>query len=154
MPGGLRLARFPFGEDKLQKPLAEHLADTTMYPIKRTWDLTPAEGTTVENLLNPEFWSHIAAKLQPDDQIWVTPADRNFVAHLLVVDCTNLSARMQVLSHHEIDPVSAHEDDRYEVKWGGPKHKWRVLRKSDAAVVEHGFASRGAAYKHINTLAV
>ena len=123
-----------------------------MYPIKRTWDLTPLAGTTIDDLTKPDFWSHISAKLQPDDQIWVTPEDRPFVAHLLVLDATPIGARMQVLAYHEIDPVEALASDEFDVKWGGPKHKWRVLRKSDSAVVQHGFASRAAAHKHVNTL--
>lgn len=97
--------------------------------------------TNKDDLINPEFWAHTAAKLRRGDEIKVLPDDDSFYAHLLVVACDRTWARVAMLSYVELREVhtqaSAAMRGDYLVKLRGPK-KWSVLRKSDNKVLIEG----------------
>ena len=127
---------------------------------RQSFRATPAAGTTVEDLLVPEYWTHVAKKFNPHDVIEVVPEDGSFFARLFVVDNANLWARVKLLEHFEfIAPAEAAKsaeksktieavihDSPYEAKWCGPAGKWKALSKSNGdAISDESFSSRDLA---------
>lgn len=103
------------------------------------WAVRPEHGVTLEDLLKPEAWAHVAKSLKPGARIEVFPPDGSFYAELLVRSADANSA--DVFPLFRVDFSEAAEDapasQEYELKFAGAA-KWRVLRKIDGAVMVEG----------------
>jgi len=112
---------------------------------------TVEQGTTIDTLELPAFWSHIAAKLRPWDKIEVRCDDGSFYAECIVIDADRTWAKLHVimgvdLSKKEITPSEAKVmADQFEVKWRGPHMKHCVLRVSDGMVLQEGIGTKDEA---------
>lgn len=109
-----------------------------------TWYHTVPPETPFDEMLKPDFWAHVAAKLRPHHRIVVDCEDGSWTATLFVRSAQRLSAVMGVLSKTDFKGAIEHapaamQASDYDVAWGGPAHKHRVVRKSDKSVVKHGF---------------
>lgn len=106
--------------------------------------VNPEIGTTVNDMLRPEYWAHVGHQMKPYDRIEVRAEDGSYFAELLVRNAERGWANVTVLSRIELDakaepaPVSID----FKVEHAGPHHKWRVMRLSDTTVVKHGFENK------------
>jgi hypothetical protein len=108
-------------------------------------------GTSFDAIRDkPEAWAHIAVNLAEDDIIHVSTKDRAFYARVYVLSVQKQAAKVHVLEYHEL-PKGEAVPPQYRVEFGG-RHKWRVMRNSDNAVMEHGFGSEADAAEHAATL--
>lgn len=114
-------------------------------------------GVTYEDILRPEFWAHVASRINgPMDHIEVLAEDYTFHVVLMVMDKgTNWVKVVPIsdvrdLSQAAPDEVTDGEESPYEVKFGGPKDRYRVLRKSDNSVIKSGFANKTEAEKYVS----
>jgi len=103
-------------------------------------------GTTLEDVLKPEFWTHVVAYhgVQLFDTIMVRAKDGSFMAELYVTGVGIHRLVVKVLQKYEFAVAKKAEtspDGENIVEWGGPAHKWRIKRKSDNAIIEKGFTS-------------
>lgn len=111
-----------------------------------------AEGTKVEDLERPEFWAHVASKLQPRDRIEVWTDDNAWMAEGVVLAATRTDALVKVLGAWDLNGHQVLTDRAelatkgYEVKFRGHFEKWGVIRKTDREVVHTGSATEGAAW--------
>jgi hypothetical protein len=126
--------------------LADHRFSQADYAFHRYAANVPV-GTTIEDVLHPEFFGNCLSRMRPGMEISVLSEDFKLDARLRVLSTSKTTAKLRVLS---IYPGDDTEPDLSQVKvegirvgWGGPNHKWRVLH--DRTVVEHGFATEGEA---------
>lgn len=121
---------------------------------RQSFRVTPPEGTKIEEMLEPEYWAHVARKFIPYDILEVVPEDGSFYARLLVLNTSKLWAKMQKLEYIELSakkPVQA--SGKYEPKYGGPSAKWRAVNKSDGSIVStESFQTRDEAEAYIEKL--
>lgn len=103
-------------------------------------------------VLKAEFWVHVAKKIAANSVIHVFARDGSWYAKHLVRFVDGKDVRVHELEFHQLDSLDLGEDEHalYKVEWGGPKHKWRVVRKSDGEVLQHSFATRQAASIHMH----
>jgi hypothetical protein len=114
---------------------------------------SPPAGTTVEDMKRPDFWTNTGHIFHPGDRIEVLPEDMAYFVEFIVRDAGRLYANVHVLRAVEFDDeVKPIEAGEYRVQWAGPSHKFRVVRTTDNAVVQTGFANKGAALRFINTI--
>jgi hypothetical protein len=119
------------------------------------WDVVVPAETTVEDLLNPIFWSHVAGSTFHGDMNFVLVhwEDRSQLAELYVRQYYSTSAKMELLKHYEFDKSDVLiVPDKYEVKWTGPHTKFRITRKEDNQIIQDGFGLRDDAVKFIGSL--
>lgn len=114
-----------------------------------TYMASPEAGIEKKDLLNPEYWAQVAAKLRPDDIIRVIPQDKSFYLELLVTDQTKLWARVVELNYVPLNAKSIVSTDsvfdRIEAKHFGVAGQWKAVRKEGGALVnESSFNSREA----------
>lgn len=126
---------------------------------------TPDHGTSVEDLCSPETWAHVAKQFRAGDRIEVVPVSGGWFAELYVRKVDEHGVHVTVLRQHNLTddtvvgkpstakstaakptPPGKEADDTfksdlYDVKFGGAD-KWRVLRKSDKAVMAKHLNSR------------
>lgn len=125
---------------------------------RRTFVHTPADGVTVDDLLEPGYWSAIAGRLGFGDRMEVLPKNGAYHAELVVLDKGATWAKMgllrstlfnkkanttQVVNPVET-PVEKSAGGTY-VKWSSPHTKYRVHDEKTKEVLKDGFVTAEAA---------
>ncbi len=130
---------------------------------RTTWEHRdfPPE-TTVQDLLTPEMWCHVAKQyLKPLDEIIVIPQSSPFRAHFIVMDKGDTWAKIKLLDvkYLNADEVAdggtlvelgfTHlpEDAPVRIEWKGPALKYSVIRTKDSERLKTGFAIKADAEK-------
>lgn len=105
-----------------------------------------SEGTTVNDVLEPAYWSYVASKLKPYDRIEVRLDTGEWLLELLVLGCDRNWARVHLLHKHELGPVEADmpKAKKHRVEWKGPQLKWCVIRNSDDETIFKGLEKADA----------
>lgn len=108
--------------------------------------ITAEPGTTLEDLLVPNFWSFVAVRFHPRDKIHVNWEDGSAYAELLVLDRNRISASVDVLIHRTYGPsVPFATVDGWEVKFRGPHKKWSVINQKSRQVLHEGLETEAEA---------
>lgn len=110
----------------------------------------PGVGHTMEHMLSPAYWAHVAPKLKPWDRIEVRAEDGTYYAELLVLACDRTWARMHVLRWDDLSTqdVSLTEAAAASTKFElahSPNRRWHVIRKSDRQVMHENDQTRADA---------
>lgn len=96
----------------------------------------PPAGHTLEHMLSPAYWAHVAPKLRPWDKVEIRAEDGTYFAEFLVLACDRTWAKMHVLRWDDLTTqdvsLSAAQPaaSAYEVKHNPTLH-WHVVRKAD-----------------------
>lgn len=124
---------------------------TSILPAEQTilsyYHVAPA-GVTLQDILDPAYWTHVAFKLRPHYRIIVDAEDGAWVAELFVRYASRQEARCAVLSFTEIEgkvEMPADAAPEFEVRWRGPTAKWSVVRLSDGEIMTDGKQDKKAA---------
>ncbi len=106
--------------------------------------ITAFENTEPEDLLQPDYWAHIANKLSPWDHVEARADDGSWWAEYLVLAVDRAWARMAMLRKVSLSTadVSLSQSNAFEVRHRGPASKWSVVRLSDKAVLFEGGQQR------------
>lgn len=108
------------------------------------WSVYAEQNTPFDEVTKPEFWAHVAAKLKPMDRIEVFEESGKYWAELMVLSTGKMMAKVAVLRKIDLQEPTAPEMDmvEYEVNWGGPHKRHRVVRKSDKEVIKDEFGTK------------
>lgn len=108
------------------------------------WSAVPESGTTLADMVKPEYWAHVAKFLKPGARIEIQPEDNSWFAELYVRTVKEQSAVVQVLRAVTFDeaPQAAATAPAYFPKFCGPAAKWRVYRAVDNAVMAEKLDTR------------
>ncbi len=106
-------------------------------------------GTTIEDVLVPEFWAHVSRRMSPGNRIEIFAQD--FWAMLIVRSAGKVDATVQVLQHVELGAAkpATSAGQIYDVVWRSPTRKWGVVRLSDRAVVKDEFQTKEQALEWV-----
>lgn len=136
---------------------------TKLFPVEHNvvvYHHTPEFGLNIEDMVKPDYWSHVAKQLRIGHRIEVMAADGAYWAMLIVRAVGRTEAVVQALQHVELGSPAEKikgDDNPYEVKWRGPTKKFGVVRKSDNEVVRDEFPVREDAERwlknHMQSLA-
>jgi hypothetical protein len=115
---------------------------------------------TMEEVSIPGNWANIFAKVTVDDEVIVTPEDRSWRLHLLVVergtgwvktallhaiDLTKVAVKQPVIEQPSELPEDAPQPpEGYTVNFA-PAHKWRAMTNDPHLVVSKDHKTREAA---------
>jgi len=131
--------------------------------VRSVFAVTLPYGTPFDDIKNPAFWAHTAAKLHPTDRIEIMDEEGTYFAEVMVSSCARNWAKVSVLRFHELaeslpegrsSAVDTLKDKmaEYEVDWT-QNTKARVVRKSDREVIKENFASKADATKWLASYA-
>lgn len=115
---------------------------------RTVYQATPEPGTTLEELLKPGYWSHVAAKLRKGDRIEVVTEDGTYFAEFFVKHANKIEAHVALLRENQIAKPQSKADDldldkmfpEHSIRYAGGK--WRILRKDDKAVLKGELKSK------------
>ena len=99
---------------------------------------------TVDDLLQPGYWSHMAAQLNAYDHIEVRADDGSWLVELLVTEVGKNYAK--VIIRHKYDLVNVTEapvlSEQHKIEFKGPQKKHVVIRVSDGQSIKEGISKR------------
>lgn len=114
--------------------------------VRHVWRLVLSESQKVEDLLKPDFWAHIAQRIEAHSIIEVVSEDGNEYARLFVRDAGKLFVKVSILEHKVFHESKEQDDkDSLKVKWRGPNAKFCLVQGD--TVIEKGFALKEDAEK-------
>ena len=110
---------------------------------RTVWIANIAHGLTLEDVLSRAYWSHVCAQMKPWDKVELRADDGTWYAEAIVLDCSRTWAQLHVICHENLTSADVAQSQAeietkmsdYLVKWAGAA-KWRVIRKSDGAVLQ------------------
>ena len=136
-------ANVPLVEKKSAPTMQESRMKLAQYE-RQDWIANAEIHHTIDDILKPGYWAHMAAKLTAFDHIEVRAEDGSWVAYLLVIQADRLWAK--VVLDHKIDLVSAEEmpstSPEHTVEWKGPHRRFGVVRVSDQELIRADFHTK------------
>jgi hypothetical protein len=108
-----------------------------------TWHVQVPADMPFDEVLKPDFWTHVAGKMRPGQRVIVDSIDFKWTATLFVRSAQRLSAVVSLIEKHDFKDKIAHpagemNADDYEVSFA-PSHRHRVVRISDKTVLKKDF---------------
>ena len=116
-----------------------NLAD---YTFSRFGVQVPA-GTTLEDVTKTTYFRNYTHQLVPGAEILVLSDDFELDVSLRVTSVSKTNVGVRVIRDSRMQPDASDLPAGFEVSWGGPKQKFRVLQ--DGAVLESGFGTKDEA---------
>lgn len=115
------------------------------------WFIRAPDGCRAKDLIDPVFWAHVAKRLNALDEITAVAHDGSWFAKLLVTFSDTREVRVLLLQQWQLENGDVTEDatGSYEVNWGGPAAKFRVIRRADRKVMQEGFPTREKATEYM-----
>lgn len=115
---------------------------------RNEWVVNAEEGTTIEDIMSPGYWTHLASFFKPYDHVEVRVDTGEFLLELLVVNCDRNWAKVVCLHQHTLVKAVVDEEapSLYEVKYKGPQLKHCVIRKSDGQVIKDSIPEKTEAF--------
>lgn len=117
--------------------------------VRTVWAVKPEPGTTVEDLKQKEYWSHVAKTVSVGDRIEAVPEDNSWFAEFLIKAKTEVDVTVILLRYVSTEEKAAANDDEFTIMFAGGA-KWRVLRNSDKAILIDKLDSRDEAAAWLN----
>lgn len=111
---------------------------------RQDWVANAEFGTTVNDIMEPSYWSHVASLMKPYDHIEVRAEDGTWIAYLVVMSCDRTWARVALDREMKLTTkdVSLSQAVKHEIAWKGPQHKHAVIRLSDSQMIKAGFDNK------------
>lgn len=119
------------------------------------WVVTAHAHNQPEDLLRPDYWAHVAARLGPWHHIEARANDGSWYAEYLVLEAGRAWARVHMLHSWRLTTADvalsqAARMSPYEIVFRGPDGLWSVVRKSDRAIVHQNEQTEGGALDWVN----
>jgi len=121
--------------------------------IRSTWCIYLKVGQDRKDLLKPEFWSHVAARVKRNDHIEVLHDDGNYYAQLIVLSSDKVGVKVAFLNEVNLRELESTVVDHAEfyTKFRGPR-RWSIMRKSDNAMIEENIDTEGQANQRLRDM--
>lgn len=117
--------------------------------------VTVEESIKPDDVLDSDFWRHLASQMRPYDEIIVATDSCEWRMELLVADVWHCGARVVEVSRVDMKsdaPAGADVADDLRVKWRGPVNKWCVVR-TDGVILRGGLDNKNTALENLASLA-
>lgn len=124
--------------------LAEHNFRT--FDAKVSGDMTPAD------LLDPGFWTNVAAQMNPGDEIRAVSDDDTWMARLYVTASIGTQVRLHLIYATEMEkPTELEANGPYFVE-RRKGHNWCVIERESGRIVVENQTSQSKAYREMEDL--
>lgn len=114
---------------------------------RQDWAVDAEEGTTVQDVLDAQYWAHMASQFAPYARVEVLEETGAWMLDLVVINCGRNWAQVHVL--HRYDLVERSETmpsaTKHKVEWKGPSLKFCVIRLADGEMIQKDLPSKVAA---------
>ena len=121
-------------------PQRRHLVEAA----RQDWVVDAEEGTTIDDVLEPAYWSHVAAEFSDLDHVEVRIETGEWIVELTVLQHDRNWAKMFLRQKYLIQDamVASTPTAKHRVEYKGPHLKHCVVRIADSEVIEKGIATK------------
>lgn len=113
---------------------------------RRSFQIIPPPSDKVEDLLRLDYWAHVSRGFKPFDRIEAIAEDGTWYADILILAVGRAWAKVSIIHYKELEKVRPeHLESEYEISWGSPVTKWRVIRRQDRQVLKDNLDSQQTA---------
>lgn len=114
---------------------------------RQDWVVNAEENTTVQDVMDPQYWAHMAQHFSPYDRIDVRLETGEWLLELLVISVGRNWASVHLCQKHDLQPVTEDMPTaiKHKVEWKGPQIKHAVIRIADSEILQSGFAKKNEA---------
>lgn len=118
---------------------------------RNVYMMSPEPGTSDNDLLESDYWSHVARRFKPCDRIEVYAEDGSSLIELHVLSAGPNWAKVVKLNKYDFvgSKKQAAAPIGHSVKFSNPIKKWRILRDVDSSVLKDGFETEEAAHHYL-----
>lgn len=111
---------------------------------RQDWVVDAEAGTKVEQVLDPQYWAHMASLMQQFDHIEVRLETGEWVLDLMVTDVGRNYAHVKLRDQLDLGSTEKRDDPSalHEVRYLGSHRKHGVVRISDGAVIQEGISKK------------
>lgn len=125
--------------------------------VRTVYCATAEAGVTFKQMLETDYWAHIARQLKAYDLIECRSDDGTFWGLAVALEVGRNWAKLHQLQYVALDTkdvaqtrTAKEADAAYRVEWKGPVKKHTVIRNKDDAIVHEGAASKNDAQAWLN----
>lgn len=143
----------------LSKQMVRKISEARFKPsdfVSKNFTIVVESGTTMEDIMKPEYFCHVAKYLEVGNEIKVMSDDMSLYARLIVLNSTNVSARVFALEYHDLSDAETSvsalgvvTSEDYEVVFRGIHSKWSIVKKDGGQVVIDGLDDRRTAEREL-----
>jgi len=112
---------------------------------RNIWQVKPEIAVKPTDLLDPDYWAHVARRMRAGDRVEAVPEDRHYFAEFFVLAASTNWAKLVLI--REVTLIKDNEKtvlDGFSVAFAGA-HKWRVTRGDE--VLSKGHDDKDSASK-------
>ncbi len=117
--------------------------------VRVVYCATAEAGITFKQMLEVDYWAHVARQLKPYNMVECRSEDGTFWGLVLVMEVGRNWAKVHPLQYVALDTkdvaqtrTAMESKSEYRVEWKGPVKKHAVIRNKDDAIVHEGSASK------------
>ena len=113
---------------------------------RTVWQVKPELKATVKDLLNPDYWAHVAKRMKAGDRIEAVPDDRHYFAEFFVLAASTNWVKLVLM--REVIIIKDNDKtvtDGFTVAFAGA-HKWRVTRGKEILSKDHDDKASASAW--------
>lgn len=107
--------------------------------LQNEWAINAPKGTTIEDMLTPTFWAHVASKVNPRDKITIMTDDCRMYVELIVFAKGQNWLQVQVFGapvYASSEMANASMADDYRIEYGGLQNHWQIVRVADGRLIK------------------
>ena len=115
---------------------------------RHDWVVDVPISVCLEDVMEPSYWAHVSAEMDPLDHIEVRSEDSSWVADLIVQFCERNYAIVVLKQLVKLDPTTEVPitSIKHKVEWKGGIHRWSVIRLADSQMLQSSFKSKELAH--------
>lgn len=132
------------GEEKEKAPRLNAGRIKAAEFVQVRYVVRPEAGVTLEQMLDPAYWTHVSRKMKAGDHVEVIADDNTWYAELLVLAAGPVWAKVAIINERsllktvEVAESETTDHPGFEIKWGGNIDKFRVIRTEDNEIISRG----------------
>lgn len=114
---------------------------------------TVEEGTQPEDMMRPEYWAHVAAKMRRFQAFEIVDECGEWIARAYVAECGRNWARIVIdgvtMLAGEAPDVGPDPREAFKVEYRAHQ-KYRIRRLEDGAIIAEGIETKAEAHKRLD----
>jgi hypothetical protein len=112
---------------------------------RQDWVVDAEEGHTIEQVLDPMYWAHVAPRFSLYDRVEVRVDTGEWMLELIVIQTGRNFARVHVAAKHDFTASASaapKQSIKHKVEFKGTHKKYCVIRIADSALLQEGLQTR------------
>lgn len=114
---------------------------------RQDWVVDAEAGTSVDDVMSSEYFSHMAPEMQINDHVEVRLETGEWILELIVLDVGRNWVKCFIAQHYDLTTAPRVDavPDAFRIEYKGPHRKHVVIRSSDSNAIQEGFSRKSEA---------